>query len=71
MENLGVEEAIKQAIDKYKEEFGQDVKIEDGEEFVTVFNNCVLIISYNEEGGLHVHFIEGKPYAVDKEVQIL
>lgn len=58
--------AIKLAMDKFEEEQG---KMEVGDEFVTVFNDCVLVISY-EEGGINTHFIGGKPYIVDKEVGI-
>lgn len=38
-------EAINLAFEKYRETYGEDAHLEDGEEFVTVFNNCVLIVS--------------------------
>lgn len=58
--------AVKLAMDKFEEEHG---KMEDGDEFVTVFNNCVLILSY-EDNGLKMHFIGGKPYTVDETLSI-
>lgn len=67
MEELG--QAIALAIQKLKEEYGEDTKLEDGDEFVTVFNNCVLIISI-ENGELSTHFIGGKPYEVDMTLSI-
>lgn len=39
-----INKAIKLAMQKFKEEFGEDASLEDGDEFVTVFNNCVLIL---------------------------
>ncbi len=67
MEEIG--QAIKLAMQKFKEEYGEDAKLEDGDEFVTVFNNCVLIISL-EDGSLKTNFIGGKPYEVDMTLSI-
>ncbi len=67
MEELG--QAIKLAMQKFKEEYGEDTKLEDGDEFVTVFNNCVLIVSL-EDGNLSTKFIGGKPYEVDMTLSI-
>lgn len=67
MEEL--EKAINLAIQKFKEEYGEDTKLEDGDEFVTVFNNCVLIISL-EGGHLGAKFIGGKPFYVDMALSI-
>lgn len=67
MEELG--NAINLAMQKFKEEYGEDAKLEDGDEFVTVFNNCVLIISL-EEGHLQTKFIGGKPFYVDMALSI-
>ena len=67
MEELG--QAIELAMQKFKEEFGEDEKLEEGDEFVTIFNNCVLIISF-ENGKLQTKFIEGKPFEVDMELKI-
>lgn len=67
MEELG--NAISLAMQKFKEEYGEDAKLEDGDEFVTVFNNCVLIISL-DKGHLKTNFIGGKPYEVDMTLSI-
>lgn len=67
MEELG--QAIGLAMQKFKEDYGEDEKLEDGDEFVTVFNNCVLIISL-EDGKLQTKFIGGKPYEVDMTLSI-
>lgn len=55
--------AIELAMGKFNEEFGEGA-LEDGDEFVTVFNNCVLVISL-EDGKIETRFIGGKPYEVD------
>lgn len=67
MEELG--QAINLAMEKFKEEYGDDAKLEDGDEFVTVFNNCVLIISL-EDGRLETKFIGGKPFYADMTLSI-
>lgn len=67
MEEIG--EAIELAMQKFKEEFGEDEKLEEGDEFVTIFNNCVLIISF-EDGKFQTKFIEGKPFEVDMALKI-
>ena len=55
-------------MEKFIEESGK-MRIEDGDEFVTVFNNCVLIISF-ENGHISTKFIGGKPYEVDMTLSI-
>lgn len=55
-------------MEKFIEEFGEGA-LEDGDEFVTVFNNCVLIISL-ENGHFLTKFIGGKPYEVDMSLKI-
>lgn len=62
-------EAINLAFEKFREDNGEDAKMEDGDEFVTVFNNCVLIISLND-GNLKSNFIGGKPYKIDMTLSI-
>ena len=66
MEELAT--AIELAMGKFNEEFGEGA-LEDGDEFVTVFNNCVLIISF-ENGHILTKFIGGKPYEVDMTLNI-
>lgn len=67
MEEIG--KAMNLVMEKFKEEYGEDARLEDGDEFVTVFNNCVLIISL-EDGNLSTKFIGGKPYEVDMSLSI-
>lgn len=64
-----LDEAVNAAFTEFKKEFGQDVKLEDGDEFVTVFNNAALVISL-EDNTLKTKFIGGKPYQVDMTLAI-
>lgn len=64
-----LDEAVNAAFAEFKKEFGQDVKFEDGDEFVTVFNNAALSISL-ENNTLKTKFIGGKPYRVDMTLAI-
>lgn len=64
-----LDEAVSAAFAEFKKEFGLDAKLEDGDEFVTVFNNAVLVISL-EGDTLKTHFIGGKPYQVDMTLAI-
>lgn len=67
MEELG--QAINLAMEKFKQEYGEDAKLEDGDEFVTVFNNCMLIISL-EDGHLETKFVGGKTFYADMTLSI-
>lgn len=67
MEQLG--EAVRRAFDEFRKEFGEDAKLENGDEFVTVLNNAVLIISL-EDGKLETKFIGGAPFKVDMTLKI-
>ena len=64
-----LDEAIGKAFEKFKEEFGEDAKLEEGDKFVTVLNNAVLIISL-EAGTLKTEFIGGEPFKVDMTLEI-
>ena len=64
-----LDEAVKAAFAEFKKEFGEDVKLEDGDEFVTVFNNAALVISL-EDNTQKTKFIGGKPYQVDMTLAI-
>ena len=61
--------AIDMAMQRFREQYGEDAKLEEGDEFVTVFNDCVLIISLGE-GRLQTDFIDGKPFEVDMALGI-
>lgn len=39
-----ISDAVNAAFAEYKKEFGENTQITDGTEFVTVFNNCALIV---------------------------
>lgn len=64
-----LDEAVGAAFAEFKKEYGEDVKFEDGDEFVTVFNNAVLIVGL-EGTNLKTKFIGGKPYQVDMTLEI-
>ena len=64
-----LDEAIGAAFSELKKELGEDVKLEEGSEFVTVFNNAVLVIGV-ENHTLHTKFIGGKPYQVNMALAI-
>lgn len=64
-----LDEAVGAAFAEFKKEYGEDVKLEDGDEFVTVFNNAVLIVGL-EGTTLKTKFIGGKPYQVDMTLEI-
>lgn len=64
-----INKAIKFAMQEFHKEYGENAKLEDGKEFVTIFNNCVLILSLNGNE-LGVHFIGGKPLRADLTLSI-
>ena len=43
-----ISDAVNAAFAEYKKEFGENAQITDGTEFVTVFNNCALIVRAEE-----------------------
>lgn len=62
-------EIINLAMEQFKQEYGDDAKLEDGDEIVTVLNNCVLIVSL-ENSDLKTRFIGGKPYYIDRSLSL-
>lgn len=52
------------AINEFKKEYGTDEKLEEGDEFVAVFNNCSLIIGI-EDNELKIKLVGGKPYRIN------
>ena len=64
-----LDEAVGRAFDEFKKEFWEVAKLENGDEFVTVLNNAVLIISL-ENGTLKTNFIGGAPFKVDMTLNI-
>ncbi|WP_276879448.1 hypothetical protein [Bacteroides heparinolyticus] len=61
--------AIELAMEQFKAEFGQDAKLEEGEEFATVFNDAVVIIGLNNRK-LSVRILAGKPYLVNQNLNL-
>ena len=59
-----INEAIKLITKLYKEEYGEEAQLEDGESIVGVLNDSTLIIT-NEDGKTKVAFYLGKPYQID------
>lgn len=62
-------EAIGLAMSEYKKEFGEDTKLEDGDEFATVFNDGILIIGL-EDKSLKLKILCGKPYHIDYNLNL-
>lgn len=60
-------DAINKMIAKYKEENGEDTKMEDGDEIVAVFDDCVIIISL-EDKEMKVKVSIGKPYTFTDKI---
>lgn len=56
--------AISLAMGEFKKENGQDVRLDDGDEFATVFNDGILILGL-ECSELKVKVLLGEPYQVD------
>ncbi|MPM60233.1 hypothetical protein SDC9_107084 [bioreactor metagenome] len=62
--NEKIKQAVELAKQEYKKEYGEDAKLENGDEFVTVFNDGVLIMGL-EDTNFNIKFILGEPYKVD------
>lgn len=64
-----IQKAVELAFKAFKERYGQDAKLEDGDSFVCVFNNCVLLVCL-EDGKLKEEFVGGRPLEVDYALKI-
>ena len=64
-----IKKAFDLAFSAFKERYGDDAKIEEGDQIVCVMNNCTLIISLND-GTLKQEFIGGKPLQIDYTLKI-
>jgi hypothetical protein len=65
-----VDQAIQIALNEFKKEYGENAKIEDGDEFATVFNDGILVISM-ENKKLSIKIFAGEPYKVDFNLNLL
>lgn len=61
--------AFELAMEQFRAEFGEDAKLEDGDEFATVFNDAVMIIGFNNRN-LSVRILAGKPYFVNQNLNL-
>lgn len=59
--------AINKIIEKYKNELGDDYKMEDGDEIVGVFEDCAITISL-ENKEMKVKVVLGAPYNFNEKV---
>lgn len=59
-----INKAIELAMEEFRKENGEDVQLEDGDEFATVFNDGILIIGI-EDHELKIKFLLGEPFKVD------
>lgn len=64
-----VNQAIILAMQEFKKEHGQDAKLEEGDEFATVFNDGILIIGL-EDSELKIKLLLGEPYKVDFDLEL-
>jgi hypothetical protein len=69
MDSIG--EALEMMFRKFKEEFGDDAQLEEGDEIVAVFNDAVIEISMNPGMDLKVNVMAGKPYIFDFDLNLL
>ncbi len=61
--------AIELAMEQFKAKYGEDAELEDGDEFATVFNDAVVIISL-ENRQLGIKILAGKPCLVDHSLNL-
>ncbi|ADV44764.1 hypothetical protein [Bacteroides helcogenes] len=66
---MEIKKVIDLAMEQFEAEFGQDAKLEDGEEFATVFSDAVVIIGLNNRK-LSVRILAGKPYFVNQSLNL-
>ena len=62
-------QAIVLAIAKYEEVFGEDAKLEEGDSFATVFNDAIIVISF-ENKTLKFGVFAGTPYFIDMSLNL-
>lgn len=64
---MNIIKTIDLALAIYEDIYGNK-KFEEGEKFATVFNNAILIISY-EDKNMHFDVIEGNPCIIFKSIE--
>lgn len=68
MEIIG--KAIEMILNKAKEEYGQDFKLEEGDTLTGVFNDGVVGVSL-ENGQIKINVSAGEPYKFDYNLNLL
>lgn len=66
-----IDKALKLALAEFKKDIGENAKLEEGDSFITVFNDAVITISMEPGRGLKVDISVGKPYFVDFDLDLL
>jgi len=65
-----INKAMDMMAEKFRAEFGEDIKLEDDDEIVGVFNDATVIMSL-EDGNLKVKVLIGAPYKFDFNLNVL
>ena len=61
-------EAMDKIVQAYKEEFGQDATMGNGEEIVGVFNDAVITLSKENDIDIKINVSVGTPYRFDENI---
>ena len=62
-----IADAIEKVIGAYKKEFGENEKMENGDELVGVFKDAVIVIS-KQNNELNVKISAGEPYMFEENM---
>lgn len=65
-----MDEILKMALNKLKEEYGEDFQFEDGDDFVFTLNNAVLMLS-QEDTGLKIKFVLDSAIPLDVDFKMV
>jgi hypothetical protein len=65
-----VTQAMEMMMKKFKEEFGADVKLEEGDEITGVFNDGIVIVGI-EDRQLKIKVSAGEPYKFDFDLDLV
>lgn len=63
-----IAEAMEKIVQAYKEEFGQDATMDNGEEVVGVFNDAVITLSKENDIDMKINVSVGTPYRFDENI---
>lgn len=68
MNKLG--EVIEMIMGRYKEENGEDLKLEEGDEIASVFNDGVVILGV-EDNTFKMKVLAGEPYVFNYDLDLI